>query len=106
MVWRTIGAMGCNGYSFSDEDAALFQFDQEAKSGWQVPNLKKTCNHSCQKEQACGGRNSELVTRGLYAALAGSQDRYDLDIPLPLMMVQDEGDVPLNPVTKEQIVVP
>ena len=46
------------------------------------------------------------MTRGRYAALAGNQDQYDLDIPLPLMMVQDEGDVPLNPVTKEQVVVP
>ena len=29
-----------------------------------------------------------------------------MDIPLPLMMVQDEGDVPLDPVAALEVVVP
>ena len=88
---------------YSAEDIALFQLAREAQSGWQFQNPKNTCKHTCQKEQACGGRNSELVTRGRYAALAGNKDRYDLDIPLPLMMVQDEGDVPLKPSLKDKL---
>ena len=34
------------------------------------------------------------MAHGRYAALAGSQDQYDLDIPLPMMMLQDEGRRP------------
>ena len=56
--------------------------------------------------QACGRGYSDLVTRGMYAAGAGRQDQYDLDMPLPLMMVQEEGDVPLSPATEVEGSVP
>ena len=77
---------GLSGYNwqqgYSADATALFQLAREAQSGWQFPNPKKTCNPTWQKEQACGGRNSELVTRCRYAALAGNQDQYDLGIPI------------------------
>ena len=38
--------------------------------------------------------------------MAGNQDRYDLDIPVPIMMVLDEGDVPHEPVRTSPSEVP
>ena len=43
---------------------------------------------------------------GRFAALGGSQDHDDLDIPLPRMMFQEEGDLPRNNVTVAKEVVP
>ena len=89
-----------------------------------MPKPKKTCKPTCQRglssldsdcEQACKGGCSDLVVNGRYAALAGSQDQYDLDLPLPMMMLQDEGDVPpstaigsngLVPVTQSSRIIP
>ena len=104
---------GYSGYSFQQgygvEDTALFQITREAKNEWLFPNPKKTCKPTCHRglssldlgqEQACGKGCSNLVVNGRYAALAGSQDQYDLGIPLPMMMLQDEGDVPPSMTTK------
>ena len=46
------------------------------------------------------------VTGGRFAAEPGSQEQEDLDIQLPLMMIQEEGDVPRNTITVGKEVVP
>ena len=45
-----------------------------------------------------------MVSNGRYAALAGDQECCDLD--RPMMMIQDEGDVPLEPASTNEGVVP
>ena len=45
------------------------------------------------------------MAKGRYAALAGNQDQDDVDLPVPMMMLRDEGNVPPEQAAEENGVV-
>ena len=98
---------GYSGYNFSYEDTALFALAQRAASTWQVPAPKKTSKPTLLSGYGSGGRECgigccNIVANGSFAELAGDHDHCDLD--LPMMMYQEEGDVPSEQAPVEGVV--
>ena len=83
------------------EDTFIFWMGEEANP-WTTPKGRKTCTEKPVKK----GSDQIKVTGGRYAALGKIVEEDDLDIPIPLMMVEESGDVPETQVTKEKVVVP
>ena len=70
---------------------------------WHTPSPKKTF----RQPSSCGVGCSHTVNGGRYAALSGSQESCDFDLPMMMMEYSDPvpGDVPTgNAKTKESVV--
>ena len=95
-------SQGWSGYSF--EDHTLLSLQQESRNEWHTPSPKKTF----RQPSSCGVGCSHTVNGGRYAALSGSQESCDFDLPMMMMEYSDSvpGDAPTGNAEKKESVVP